>query len=46
MLSLDITFTDDELRELRDAAERANTHMTTFAHDAVIAAARSITQSA
>lgn len=46
MLSLDINLTDDELRQLRDAAERANTSPTTFAHDAVMAAARSSEHSA
>ncbi|MEP9394611.1 antitoxin Phd [Gordonia sp. VNQ95] len=41
MPSLNLTFSDDELQELREAAERANVSLETFAHDAVTAAASS-----
>ena len=41
MPSLNITFTDEEQRELREAAERENVSLKTFVHDAVIAAASS-----
>ena len=39
MPSLNITFTDEEQKELRAAAERESVSLKTFAHDAVIAAA-------
>ena len=41
MPSLNITFTDEEHRELREAAERENVSLKAFGHDAVIAAASS-----
>ena len=41
MPSLNITFTDEEQQELRNAAERESVSLKTFAHDAVIAAASS-----
>ncbi|WP_182262546.1 hypothetical protein [Rhodococcus sp. UFZ-B548] len=41
MPSLNITFTDEEQQELRNAAERENVSLKTFAHDAVTAAASS-----
>lgn len=39
MPSLNITFSDEEQKELREAAERESVSLKTFAHDAVIAAA-------
>lgn len=41
MPSLNITFTEEEQQELREAAERESLSLKTFAHDAVIAAASS-----
>ncbi|MFZ2529408.1 MAG: antitoxin Phd [Rhodococcus sp. (in: high G+C Gram-positive bacteria)] len=41
MPSLTIFFTDDELRQLREAAERENVSLEAFAHAAAIAAASS-----
>lgn len=41
MPSLNIIFTDEEHRELREAAERENVSLKTFAHDAIAAAASS-----
>ncbi len=41
MPSLNITFTDEEQQELREAAERENVSLKSFAHDAVTAAASS-----
>ncbi len=41
MPSLNITFTDEEQQELRDAAQRENVSLKAFAHDAVTAAASS-----
>ncbi|RVW03222.1 hypothetical protein [Rhodococcus spongiicola] len=41
MPALNITFTDEEHRALREAAERENVSLRTFVHDAVVEAARS-----
>lgn len=41
MESLTVAFTDEEWAELKAAAGRSNVGLETFAHDAVLAAARS-----
>ena len=38
MPALNITFTDDEMAEIRDATAKEDTSMKTFAHEAVLAA--------